>query len=120
MPGAGGYRTLDAVAIGCMPRLMLLLPRVRSCQTKRWRAAAMPPHSNPHPSSTESEPIEGKDPLRQDKTLPSVKPGRKGRPPVTCGEGVLTLGTRFTQGSISENSYAVLAVCCRVLTWRAR
>jgi len=55
MPEPGTYRGLDAVAAGCIPRVMML-PRIRSCQTKRWRAAAMLPHSNPTPSSTESEP----------------------------------------------------------------
>lgn len=52
-PEAHNYRVLDGPSAGCIPPAMMP-PRTRRCQTKRCRAAAMPPHSNPHPSSTES------------------------------------------------------------------
>src|SRR5215469_7305926 len=47
MPGTDNYRDPVVVSAGCIPQAMML-PRIRSCQTKRCRAAAMPPHSNPH------------------------------------------------------------------------
>ena len=47
MAEARKYRGFDAVSAGCVPGVMML-PRIRSCQTKRCRAAPLPPHSNPH------------------------------------------------------------------------
>ena len=79
MAGASNYRDLDAVSAGCMPRVMVL-PHIRSCLTKRCRAATMLPHSNPHPNLRLVRTLKVKTSLRQNKTLRSVKPGHKGKP----------------------------------------
>ncbi len=42
----GTDRGLGPVPAGCMPQVTVL-PPMRSCQTKRRRAAVMLPHSNP-------------------------------------------------------------------------
>src|SRR5215470_4866556 len=77
MAEASNHCGLDAVSAACMPRLMLL-PRIRSCQTKRWRAAAMLPQLQPHPSSTGPKPCQGKDPLRQDRGYSPSNQGARG------------------------------------------
>ena len=60
---------------------MTVLPPIRSCQTKRWRAAALLPHFNPTQIFDGSEPyMKVKTPLRRDMTLLSAKPGSKGEP----------------------------------------
>src|SRR5262249_18252179 len=73
----GTYRHLGAVSEGRTPR-ETMLPRVPSSQTKRWRAAMLLPHSNPTQIFAGQNRVKVKTPLSQDKTLPSVKPWRKG------------------------------------------
>ena len=70
---------LGPVPAGCMPRV-IALPGMRSTHAKRWRAAALLPHSNPTHLRPGQHQVKGKDPLSRDKTLLSVKPRRKENP----------------------------------------
>jgi hypothetical protein len=46
MTRTGTHHRLGAVSAGRMPQVTALSP-LRLCQTKRWRAATLLPHSNP-------------------------------------------------------------------------
>jgi hypothetical protein len=94
MTRTGTDRGLGAVLAGPNPELTVP-PPIRSCRTKRWRAATMLPHSNPTQSSTGSNHVKVKTRLRQDKTLLSVEPGGKGEPSATCYVTVFIPDVRF-------------------------
>ena len=77
MTATGTCSDLAAVPAGCMPQVTVL-PCMRSCRPERWRAAMLLPHSNPTPSLWPGQNhVKGKDPVMSDKTLLSVKLGRK-------------------------------------------
>lgn len=79
MTMTGSCRGPEGLSAGRTPRLTML-PRIRSCQTKRCRAATMLPHSPSPKDPVRSEPIDGKDSANKVKTLPCAEPGHKRQP----------------------------------------
>src|SRR5262249_9291219 len=76
----GTYRRLGAVSEGRMPRVTML-PRVPSCQTKRWRAAMLLPHSNPTQIFAGQNRVKVKTRLKPGQDVTLRQTGAQGRHP---------------------------------------